>query len=228
MVEALTAVGALIAALFPLLRWHAALRERHKKQQREERRRQYLMEFRAGVSATSKVYRALQDLVEQTGALRALVLRTEDHGGKPSPGVPLYSTVAHEVPRTGQPHVSDVWARVKLDAAYNAQVDRLLETQHIYVVTEDLPKGSQLRTVYENFGVLEADIFAIGVSNRVFAYASVNYDEQALRLTDKNQRTIAVMACASRMRELFRVYGDWLVMETQQPSEVQLAGGKPA
>ena len=112
-------------------------------------------------------------LVGIDGAVRVLLLRTENGGGIPGPERQVYSSAIHEVHAKGTEPVRERWQRIPVDESYAALIGQVVREGKVNLVTDEMPAGS-LRDLYEAHGIARAYVRAISADEGGFTYLSIN------------------------------------------------------
>jgi len=125
-----------------------------------------------------EIYSVLNNLLLSTDALRVVVLCTENGGGVPRTGKPLYSSILYEVKKNHlSPDLKTTWQKQLVDEHY---VSLLLEvhTKHQAILkTEEMPEGI-LKDLYVSEEVEGSLVFGITVANDRFYYLSLTYRKE--------------------------------------------------
>ncbi len=126
--------------------------------------------------ARHEVYGVLNKVVAEYGATRALVLFTENGGGRPNMSSDLKLSIAYEIYSGGATPVSEVFQRVYVDAIYTSMLDQLIRspTRSLLLMTRDLP-NCQLKQVYIDNKIQMSLVYKVCETEKRFWYASFNF-----------------------------------------------------
>ncbi|MEL7059486.1 MAG: hypothetical protein AAGN46_05615 [Acidobacteriota bacterium] len=143
-----------------------------------------------------EVYQALRAIVRETTVDRALILRSENGGGRPKPGAPLFVRALYEDRTTALPSMLEDWERRPVDARYHELLDALLRTGHCELEVAALDADSTLGTLYRAHGVDRGEVHVLAWSER-----SIYYLE--LHRTDAAADALEALGPAARARETY-------------------------
>lgn len=160
------------------------------------------------LSDIHQVYDALHGLTNATGACRAVVLKTENGGGIPRIGRPLYSSILYEVFVPPAKLLRKGWQQQQIDEGYTSMLLDVLAKGTVIVETRRMPK-SQLRTMYEANQVWRSVICLLVVEERRLICLSLNFihpdgPEEAEVEDFSSDQVEAIRFGVSRIRTLFQ------------------------
>jgi hypothetical protein len=159
------------------------------------------------MAQVQRVYETLNEALAEVGhAGRAMLLRSENGGGIPSPNRPVYSSILHEVHSPDLEAMRESWQRVKVDAQYAELLHKLATAGHHHIVTSELEDGA-LRTMYEAQGIVCALVYAIAADESGFNYLSVVCTADH---SDTPHNKEAARAAASKLRGILEERDTWL------------------
>lgn len=147
--------------------------------------------YKALLPKMEEIYSVLNSLLIASGAHRALILSTENGGGVPQVGKPLYSSILYEVKSSYSfPDLKDTWQKQLVDESY---VSLLLEvhTRHVASLTTGEMSEGILKDLYISEGIQTSLVFAITVANDRFYYLSLTYKEDT-ELTPRIRNAVRV------------------------------------
>jgi len=156
--------------------------------------------YNAVFSGISRIYELMGALVNDSPHDRVLILYTENNGGLPHVGTPLYSSVLYEYTNQRIRPIKRIFQRVQVDLEY-ADMLRNLERNKdggILIYTDEMPP-SMLRDIYQEYGVECSYIFKIRETPKKYYYGSV---QSADRLTGINVGELQLFA--SNIKNVFR------------------------
>ena len=120
-------------------------------------------------------FKALNTITSQVdGVYRAVLLRSENGGGIPRPGSPLY---VRAVASARAEHANDVegWDdRRRVDSWYIRFIFELCQKGEQHIRTDQLPEDGVLRGVYERDGIVASHVLRIGYAQGGLFYLSIN------------------------------------------------------
>lgn len=129
-----------------------------------------------GVTDTARLYSLMSGLL-QTGEIKRVIILKAHNGGKTFSAFSLqYVTALHGV-ATDPFSIDFILSRVKnwrIDADYSQFLDHLEKEKKVVFVTEEMPKNSKLRTLYETEGVQYTEAYSIGTSACDLYYFSLS------------------------------------------------------
>ena len=100
------------------------------------------------------IYKILEDLEEDLGSTRTAFFKGHDSGNPLNGLNKLYSSV---IAATSNNDISrefvNKWTRVRVDNEYIETIQDIFKNKIITIYTEQLPKGSILRNLYESEGI---------------------------------------------------------------------------
>lgn len=135
----------------------------------------------AGIASDMhKVYMHLNRVVYKCGSLRAMVMYTENGGGKPTIGGQLFVSIVYEVfSQAGS--VRDIFQKVRVDESYVEMLGYMMsnEEKRTIVITERL-KNCLLRNIYKEAGTEMAIVYLIKETDKRLYYASFNFPHSEL------------------------------------------------
>lgn len=104
--------------------------------------------FTTALASVKNIYTELGDLRRGCGASRALIVKGHNGGGKPKLSGGLFASVCYGDWSAGMGDAME-WQKQRLDAGYVSVLNDMLSEEQglIYVETEKLPEGSQLRDI---------------------------------------------------------------------------------
>lgn len=143
----------------------------------EKKRTQNSVVFQQGMDSMNRVYDCLNEVVDKTGAARAMILYSENGGGIPKGSSDLFVTISHEIHRNSHSIRSDVQG-LPVDHEYIRLLSALCTSkdQMLYVRKEFLPE-SLLRDLYEQDGINQSLIYVLQKRKNKFVYCSFNFKE---------------------------------------------------
>lgn len=158
--------------------------------QREAKKRDTFKEL---LPKMEQIYETLNEILHATGAERALVLSTQNGGGIPQVGKPLYSSVLYEVrANTSISPVKNTWQKQLVDRQYTMMLLDVHRHGKLFIDT-DLMEEGLLKDVYTSQQIHSAFIFSIGVSKDRFYYLSLSYSKDKQETAElRNAARVAV------------------------------------
>lgn len=159
---------------------------------------------KSAASAThyiAEMYRCLNEIVAESGASRAIVLKMTNGGGIPKIGHEIYSTAVYEVFAAHETAITPLWEKQPADVAYVALLSDVLLKGHICIRRSELPRHSILRDVYTSQGTEMAHVYLIHKTRDAVFYLSITFRDVFDDTPD--QRNFARAKVAS-LRNLFR------------------------
>lgn len=157
------------------------------------------------IPAMNSLYEILSTMSFKSGAKRALVLKTENNGGRPRLGCALYSSVLYEVRSSNLPAVKPTWQRQMLDEEYTELLTHMMGGKdmayHFHI--SDMDEDSILKTVYQSTGVKQAFVIGICERPKTFVYLSLTFAEDEPLTADQKD---AIRIGITKLRKLFEEY----------------------
>lgn len=149
-----------------------------------------------------ETYEKLADIVTETQAKRATIIKCENGGGVPRPGHPLYISVIYEIVQGGvKPNREDWVKREMFDPSFFKFLSTLLNKRKYTLITEELPEDSLIKIAYEGYKVHHSETFLLKQSKGATYYLSVHYEaKEQLNADGKN----ILEARASDIRNIFQ------------------------
>lgn len=127
-----------------------------------------------------EVVETLHRLQSKLGAQRVLILKTENGGGIPHPGKPLYTSVQYEFVKDGYESIKEDFQRRLLDSNYVEMIGQLLNKQVLILDPVELPDNSMLWKVYKKFDIIRADVAKIAITKHGLFYLSCTWGEDEI------------------------------------------------
>lgn len=131
--------------------------------------------FQKGMNSMNHVYDCLNEVVDKTGASRAMILYSQNGGGIPKGSSDLFVTVSHEIHRDSNSIRQQV-QRLPVDQEYIRMLSALLSSkdQCIYVSKDNLP-DCLLKDLYNHDGIEQSLMYALQTRKNKFIYCSFNF-----------------------------------------------------
>lgn len=151
----------------------------------KEWKKQRKSKFNTVLPRVSDVYEEMNDLLNQVGAGRVLVLKAHNGGGRPSIGTQLFSSAVYEV-WGDLKSVKESWQNQPLDEEYTQLLVQLEAKGTLYMNTTDMGDGV-LKQLYFASHILHSVVVKIGQDEKNLYYMSINFshpvdlDEPSLR-----------------------------------------------
>ena len=140
---------------------------------RRDRKRQHKIADR--YRSIAETYSIMMALQVDTTADRVVLLKSENGGGIPRPGVQVKSSVIAEVENRSIEKVANKWFNVPIDSDY-ANILATVSSQGVHVVKKEaLSEGSALRDIYEADGVTWSLVYRLGMCDEYMLYLSMNF-----------------------------------------------------
>ena len=167
-----------LAAILTALGVGAALKQLveawiKRRQQKQEQRNTWTRMF----SDIHEVYATLNVIVNETNAHRALILRTNNGGGKPKLTGKLYSSVIYESYEAPLKSIRNDWQDQLLDKAYMQLLYEMDKIGYIEVHVDKLEEGT-LRDLYTSQSIQYSQIYRMCQRENVYIYLSINFTEK--------------------------------------------------
>ena len=125
-------------------------------------------------SAMAELNSALNDLRAQTDACRAVILKSTNGGGIPSPGKGAYSSVVFESYNNAADRIRHLWQDIPVDSQYSQLLNDVYQQGTVRIETKQLPPGD-LKDLYDASGVQKSVVCRIGCNELAMFYLSVNF-----------------------------------------------------
>lgn len=143
--------------------------------------------------AAARVHHILNDAVVRLGSKRALILYTENGGGVPKPGLPIYVTVLYEMFRNEGDSIREHVQRIMCDGFYCEMISNLLNSPEnkVYLITRAMPR-CYLKGLYEKAGTELSVVIYLRSTRRKTFYVSFNFPHA--NLSDAVDRDLDLLA----------------------------------
>ncbi|MEO0481899.1 MAG: hypothetical protein AAF196_20730 [Planctomycetota bacterium] len=131
----------------------------------------------SGLDSINDIYQEKNRIRALTRACRVLLLVTENNGGIPQAGTPVFSSVLYESvdESKGLEPIRDHWQKRPLDDEYAELIHRVLKDGRVSLKQEDTRETSVLGVAYRAAGIQRSEVFAIAVTPKKFFYLTVNF-----------------------------------------------------
>lgn len=128
-----------------------------------------------------RIYEILQECGSDLNAGRVLLLYTSNGGGKPSPGVRLFTSILYEVVKNNKLElIRENYQNVPLDEAYAKVLSKIISEGFISIKPADLDDGL-LKDMYISEGVMSSVVVPVVSTKEKFYYLSIRwYDEKSI------------------------------------------------
>jgi len=152
-----------------------------------------LAHHRSVFQKVNAIYTALQTVMNQVGALRVCVVKSENNGGRPQPGTSIFLTMLYEVWDNPTVSIKTYWQRREIDQSYTSALAQLVSSHESSIVTAKLVDGTPLKDTYEVFGVGQSCSFELGSTFLSYYFMSIHFaKEQTLTPTQREAIRLAV------------------------------------
>ena len=159
-------------------------------------------EFKTAYETVTELHYNLDYILSETSAERALILKSENGGGKPRIDAHLYSSVIHEA-FNGLPSIKDKWQRQRIDADYSKLLSELTNRKIYTIFVEDLEDKSILKDNYISAGIKMSRVIELYEDDKKYIYMSLNYLE--IPSEDKRPNEMdAIRAAVTNLKKLFK------------------------
>lgn len=164
---------AIITGMFSLLAMYI-------KQKLDIRKIKKKESFRQVIPKVHHIYDLLNELKTHTKAVRVLILKTENNGGRPKGGCVLKSSIVYEVFDSPLEPIKETWQQQVLDEEYVDILTQMMSNpqRRKSVVTGKLKDHSILKRVYLATGVHSSVLYEIQEREKEYFYLSIIYDKQ--------------------------------------------------
>lgn len=133
--------------------------------------------FRQGMESMTRVYDCLNEVVDKTGAKRAMILHSENGGGIPKGSSDLFVTISHEIHRDSR-SVRLEFQKTPVDYEYIKMLSALANSKDNFLhLRTDLLPPSQLKDLYTQDNIHQTLIFVLQKKKNKFIYCSFNFRE---------------------------------------------------
>lgn len=148
------------------------------------------------------VYEALNTILQRTEFRRVLVLKTENGGGRPHIGSPIFASVIYEDFDEPFRSVKYDYQRLQVDGWYQAMLNDVAEKKEVGYIVDEMPKGL-LREIYEAENVAVSYVFYLHETTTAFYYMSIATDSESARKLNQQDLLTARIEVA-KIREIFK------------------------
>lgn len=154
---------------------------------------------------------ACSELLHKTRAVRVMLIRSENGGGIPQVGKPIYVSVVYEAVSEEVRSVIQRWQARPVDADYELVLRKVLAERSTHLASSDLKEGSVLRDIYESEGIVGSSIFLVAVSpGRAVLFLSLVFTEEVGAM-DAHERSL-IGSAIDRISKLLDEDDDLLAM----------------
>lgn len=147
------------------------------------------------------IVETLHRLQVKLNAQRVMILKTENGGGIPHPGKPLYTSVQYEFCRDGVEPLKEDFQRRLLDSSYVEMIGKILSMQQLTLIPAEMPEGCMLSRVYRKFRVLRADVIEIAITKHGLFYLSCTWAQDSV-VPDDVEIAYEIGVAQNKLREL--------------------------
>lgn len=146
------------------------------------------------------VYDVLNELKNAVDSPRTLVLYTEDGGGLPKPGSPLYITILYEATDKEVTSIKHDIQHILTDESYDMMLSTLITDAIFISKTTDLSSGI-LRQFYEMDEINSTIVVPILQTKKRFYYLSVAFKAEH-SYEELTSLTLRVVLAANKLKSL--------------------------
>lgn len=163
------------------------------------------------IHATSEVYEIMNSLVNECGVSKVLILKSENGGGVPKLGSPIYGSVVAEVVRKPSKSILHTWQRQRVDESYNDVLNQIIKNEEgITLRTNELDDG-YLKNIYLASNITESYVFLISKTKKSVVYGSIYFSSNCSSVTNKfedlkPEQKDYLRYAINRIREIFNEY----------------------
>jgi len=152
-----------------------------------------------------EVYNILNQVVAMDGCARAIVLKSENGGGRPRLGSDLYSSVLYEVYGPSRKPVRTSWFRQLLDQGYIKVLSELIAAPNGQLtVTPEAFKDSTVQDIYNADAIDTIRLATLAEKENCYLYASFTFAGRN-GLLDAEER-LALQEAVNKLRALFKEF----------------------
>jgi hypothetical protein len=159
-------------------------------------------DFKTAYETITELHYNLDYILSETKAERALILKSENGGGKPRLDAHLYSSIIHEA-FNGLPSIKDKWQRQRIDAEYSKMLSELTNRKIYTIFTKDLQAKSILKDNYVSTGIKMSRVIEIYEDDKKYIYMSLNYLEIPSK-DDLAKEMDVIRAAVTNLQKLFK------------------------
>ncbi|MGH1438248.1 MAG: hypothetical protein ACRBG0_27695 [Lewinella sp.] len=159
-------------------------------------------DFKTAYETVTELHYNLDYILSETGAERALILKSENGGGKPRLDAHLYSSIIHEA-FNGLPSIKDKWQRQRIDADYSKLLSELTNRKIYTIFTKDLEDKSILKDNYISAEIKMSRVIELYEDEKKYIYMSLNY----LEIPSEEERPSemdVIRAAVTNLKKLFK------------------------
>lgn len=136
--------------------------------------------FTRVVSDMHKVYAHLNSVVYKCGSSRAMVMYTENGGGKPTIGSQLFVSIVFEV-HAACPSIREGFQRVRVDHSYVQMLGHMLSNPNKRTtVIASRMDDCLLKNIYKEAGTEMSIVYLVKQTDKRMYYASFNFPHENL------------------------------------------------
>lgn len=123
------------------------------------------------------IYDVMNNVKNRTGSPRVLVTYTEDGGGLPTTGSPLYISILYETVDHESTSIKEDIQRLITDEAYDNMLSHLATKGTYFIITDDLDNGI-LKKFYRHDNIQSSIMVPISSTKSRFYYMSIAWQER--------------------------------------------------
>lgn len=127
----------------------------------------------------SEIYDTLGEFKQKINADRMMIIKVTNGGHIPSvTNGNLYATMIYEITENDSEPLKKFWERRQCDRFYISTISRVFNEKKIRVEPYiNFPEGSDLRSIYEHYGIAVSRVFALGYNPKEFYYIVACYNK---------------------------------------------------
>jgi hypothetical protein len=154
---------------------------------REKTRKKHLEKLSNNLQDLSQIYRIIEQLLQDSGADKVLILRASNGGGIPKPGSEMFTKLLYASTVDEDLEIYQKYNSIKIDGPY---VDMLIDIQkngQTYKVIKDMP-NSLLKRLYQSENIQYSEIYFLGNNANEMYYCIVDSMDIDKKFEEPNKR----------------------------------------
>ena len=157
--------------------------------------------FNRVIPSISRIYDLMNQLVFETKANRALLMKTENNGGVPSLTSDLFSSVMYETTDYKMNLIKEDWQRRRLDGQYIKMLNNVVSSDNITKLETDDMECGILRDIYKVNKIKKSYIILIHRTNKKMVYFSLTFTDD---IVDEDLVRVKLTEFRDKVSEIFK------------------------
>lgn len=133
--------------------------------------------FSRNLEGIKTLYSALNNILASTSAKKVMLMKVENSGSIPKPGVQLYSSVVYEVYDERSTMSTNRWQKRTIDADYLDMLIRLSSSGHVVNRINELKDNTLLKDIYLAGNVSLGHVYEISQEPHYYFYMTIVFED---------------------------------------------------